>query len=199
LEEGGTGTPTASELLASYAKARGFQTQGVGQPDESRAARTVLKDYVNGKLLYCDPPPGYPDAAEFNRDLYDSEHLPPKRRAQLAAAMEAMEAMDLPDDESTVDTEILALPAGAKSKRLDKAFFAKDGGGAGHRTMPFSYKYTEQGIAKTETAKQLSGRKARQMIALETGLDLKDVLLSTGKKHFKGGAKGKGKKKVADD
>ena len=57
IEEGGTGVPTASEILRAYARARGFATTGLGQPDESRAARYVLKDYVNGKLLFCHPPP----------------------------------------------------------------------------------------------------------------------------------------------
>jgi large subunit GTPase 1 len=202
LEEGGTGMPTASELLSAYARARGFQTQGVGQPDESRAARHVLKDYVNGKLLYCEPPPDYPNASEFNHDLYDAAHLPEKRRAQLQAAMEAIElAQDDDDLVSTVDTEILALPTGAKSQRLDKAFFAKDSGNAGHVTRPFNFKYSEQGLAQAETvrSKQLSGRKMRTMIALETGLDPKDVRLGTGKKHFKGGAKGKKKKTKEDD
>jgi len=28
-----------------------------GQPDNPRASRYVLKDYVNGKLLYCHAPP----------------------------------------------------------------------------------------------------------------------------------------------
>lgn len=28
-----------------------------GQPDQSRSARYVLKDYVSGKLLYCHAPP----------------------------------------------------------------------------------------------------------------------------------------------
>lgn len=27
-----------------------------GQPDQSRSARYVLKDYVSGKLLYCHAP-----------------------------------------------------------------------------------------------------------------------------------------------
>lgn len=195
LEEGGTGRPTASELLSAYAKARGFQTQGVGQPDESRAARTVLKDYVNGKLLYCEPPPGYPDAAEFNHELYDSAHLPEKRRAQLRSAMEAME---LPDDASVADSEFAPLPLGAKSQRIDKQFFTKDRNNAGHVSMPFNYKYTEQGQAKVAQGKHLSGRKAKAMIALETGMDPKDVQIGSSKKHFKGGAKGR-KKKVADD
>ncbi|KAK7959832.1 uncharacterized protein PG986_004686 [Apiospora aurea] len=187
IEEGGTGVPTASEMLSSYAKARGFQTQGVGQPDESRAARTILKDYVKGKLLYVEPPPEYPDSAEFNRDLYDSAHLPPKRRAVLMAALDAM---DHPDD-ATVDTEILAQPTGSKSKRLDKTFFARDANNKGHMAMPFSYKYTEQG--------KEHGRKARAMVALETGMDPKDVQLGSSKKHFKGGAKKRAKKPAADD
>ncbi|KAI1810160.1 P-loop containing nucleoside triphosphate hydrolase protein [Poronia punctata] len=188
-EEGGTGIPTASEFLAAYAKARGFKTQGVGSPDESRAARTVLKDYVSGKLLYVEPPPGWGDGTTFNRELYNAAHLPEKRRAALQAAMAAL---DIGDGESTADTEFLALPTGAKSKSLDKAFFARNGGAAGHLSMPFSHKYTEQGKAQAE-AKDLSGRKARTMIALETGLDPKDIRLGSSKKHFKG-KKSKGKK-----
>ncbi|TRX93030.1 hypothetical protein FHL15_006168 [Xylaria flabelliformis] len=190
LEEGGTGTPTASELLAAYAKARGFKTQGVGQPDESRAARVVLKDYVNGKLLYVEPPPGWGDGGDFNHELYDAAHLPEKRRAALQAAMEAL---DVGDGESTMDNETLALPTGAKSQTLDKAFFARGTGSAGHVSMPFNHKYTEQGKAQA-AAKELSGRKARAMVALETGVDPSEVQLGSSKKHFKGRAKGKGKK-----
>lgn len=48
-----------------------------GIPDGSRAARLILKDYVNGKVLYCYPPPGY-DSEEFQQfskrfDLDDNE------------------------------------------------------------------------------------------------------------------------------
>ncbi|KAI2621787.1 P-loop containing nucleoside triphosphate hydrolase protein [Hypoxylon sp. NC1633] len=190
LEEGGTGIPTASELLAAYAKARGFTTQGVGQPDESRAARVILKDYVNGKLLYVEPPPGWGDGADFNRELYDPEHLPAKRKAALIASMDAL---DVGDGESTADAEVLALPTGAKSANLDKAFFARSAGNAGHLRMPFNHKYTEQGKAEAQ-AKHLSGRKARAMIALETGVDPKDVQIGSSKKHFKGGSKSRGKR-----
>lgn len=189
-EEGGTGIPTASEFLSAYAKARGYKTQGVGQPDESRAARVVLKDYVSGKLLYVEPPPGWGDGGVFNRELYDAAHLPAKRRAALQAAMAAL---DVGDGESTVDTEILALPTGAKSQSLDKNFFARGAGNGGHISRPFNHKYTEQGIAQA-AAKELSGRKARAMIALETGLDPSEVRLGSSKKHFKGRAKAKGKK-----
>lgn len=203
LEEGGTGVPTAQEVLRSYARARGFATQGQGNPDESRAARYVLKDYVNGKLLWVEPPPGDLDAKDFNSELYDPSHLTGKRRLALAAAMDAMSvAESAAEDQSEFgDIDMLPLmPAGAKSQRLDKNFFGPGSGKAGHLNRPFSYKYSEQGQAKAAAAatKQLSGRKARAMVALENGLDPKEVrMLTTGsKKHFKGGQKGKGKKRA---
>ncbi|KAF3690834.1 Large subunit GTPase 1 -like protein [Channa argus] len=48
--------PTSEELLMAYGYMRGFMTAH-GQPDQPRSARYILKDYVNGKLLYCHPPP----------------------------------------------------------------------------------------------------------------------------------------------
>ncbi|XP_059197239.1 large subunit GTPase 1 homolog [Centropristis striata] len=48
--------PTSEELLMAYGYMRGFMTSH-GQPDQSRSARYILKDYVCGKLLYCNPPP----------------------------------------------------------------------------------------------------------------------------------------------
>ncbi|XP_030751131.1 large subunit GTPase 1 homolog [Sitophilus oryzae] len=49
-------SPTAEELLNAYAYNRGFMTAN-GQPDNPRGARYILKDYMNGKLLYCHAPP----------------------------------------------------------------------------------------------------------------------------------------------
>jgi len=65
--------PTGNEFLSAYGFMRGFMTVH-GAPDQSRAARIVLKDYVNGKLLYCHPPPNV-DAEKFQRKNYK---LPPK-------------------------------------------------------------------------------------------------------------------------
>ncbi|XP_070973447.1 large subunit GTPase 1 homolog [Oncorhynchus clarkii lewisi] len=55
--------PNYEELLMAYGYMRGFMTTH-GQPDQSRSARYVLKDYVVGKLLYCHPPP-HISAADF--------------------------------------------------------------------------------------------------------------------------------------
>lgn len=52
--------------------ARGFTKAGhQGNPDDARAARILLKDFVNGKIIYCHPPPGI-SPEEFNRDHYTS-------------------------------------------------------------------------------------------------------------------------------
>ena len=42
---------------------RGFMTAR-GLPDNPRSSRHILKDFVNGKLLYCVPPPSV-DSASF--------------------------------------------------------------------------------------------------------------------------------------
>lgn len=189
-EEGGTGIPTGEEMLRAYAIARGFSTQGLGQPDESRAARFILKDYVKGKLLFCHPPPADPpiDSKWFNRELYDAAHLPERRRARLAAISEAYEA-DHQHDDDDIDLDAIPLsgaPQGKKTASMDKKFFAP-GGGMARMQLPFHTKYTEQGAKK-----ELSGRKLKSMMALERGVDASEVKMNS-KKHFKANKK-RGKK-----
>ncbi|KAL6243201.1 hypothetical protein RBB50_009752 [Rhinocladiella similis] len=194
VEEGGTGSPTASEMLRAYAKARGFATTGHGQPDESRAARYILKDYVNGKLLYCHPPPHDPelDGAEFNETLYDFAHLPAKRQAWLIAHNDEITRDG--DTESQMSVPLRPQETGNKSKSLDKRFFGPGSGNSGHLTMPFNHQYTEQGAQQ----KQLTGRKARTMVALEKDIDPADMKLSS-KKHFKGARRKARTVRAADD
>lgn len=191
LEEGGTGIPTAEEILFAYAKARGFTRTGVGQPDESRAARYILKDYVNGKLLFCHPPPSDPpiNPQEFNRELYNAEHLPQRRRTIFAIQAEnpdtGSEFSSLLD-ESQFISEVPVQ--GEKSTQLDRRFFGPGQGNAAYVKVPFNHAYSEQGAA---ARKQLSGRKERTMMAMERGIDPAELRLmnGNGKKHFKGGRK----------
>lgn len=100
-DDGGNGIyPTARELLNAYARARGYMTQGFGSADESRASRYILKDYVNGKLLYINPPPQQLDdgtwdipsveeAREFNKELFTLQTLPESRQQQILTALTA--------------------------------------------------------------------------------------------------------------
>ncbi|PYH86545.1 P-loop containing nucleoside triphosphate hydrolase protein [Aspergillus uvarum CBS 121591] len=195
VEEGGTGTPTGSEVLRAYARARGFSTQGLGQPDESRAARYVLKDYVNGKLLFCHPPPvddgSSIDPAEFNKELYDLAHLPERRQAQLAKMM-AADPLGAHVDPETLSllgvTGATKQPVqGSLARNLDSGFFGPGAASSrGQMMLPFNSQYTEQG---QQMRKQLTGRKERMMVALERGMDVSEVRSGNSKKHFKANKK----------
>lgn len=48
--------PLASELLRTYCASRGHVASS-GLPDETRAARQILKDYIDGKLPHYEMPP----------------------------------------------------------------------------------------------------------------------------------------------
>lgn len=59
-----------------------------GQPDQSRSARYVLKDYVNGKLLYCHAPPEIEQSdfqffPERAKKEVDEEKLPKQHQRAL--------------------------------------------------------------------------------------------------------------------
>lgn len=58
--------PTAAELLRAYAMSRGHVASS-GLPDETRASRTILKDYLSGKLLFCYAPPNEEQAGFSQR------------------------------------------------------------------------------------------------------------------------------------
>ncbi len=54
----------ADRFLIIPIVARGLTRASFGMPDTSRAARYILKDYVNARLVYCHPPQGI-DPDEF--------------------------------------------------------------------------------------------------------------------------------------
>ena len=66
--------PSAREFLQTYAIARGFMAGYHSGPDESRAARVLLKEYVMGKLLYCHAPP---DAPNNGLPAFSPKHMVP--------------------------------------------------------------------------------------------------------------------------
>ncbi|CCX13723.1 hypothetical protein FPQ18DRAFT_139534 [Pyronema domesticum] len=176
LEEGGTGIPTGTELLVAYAKARGFMKSSAGNPDDSRAARYVLKDYINGKLLFCHPPPGV-DAKEFNAGLYlDDSRLPEKRRLKVEAEMVAAAAGEGLEDN---DEMVSFVPSGKKTAAMDADYFGRGNGAGGHLVNTFRGQMVPGG-------RVLSGRKAKTMIAIENNLNPDEVAALKGnKKHFK--------------
>lgn len=69
------GRVNARTLLQRMAIHRGFTT-GSGLPDESHSGKIVLKDYVNGKILFSHLPPGFenplePEAIEESKETID--------------------------------------------------------------------------------------------------------------------------------
>ncbi|WFD02650.1 hypothetical protein MOBT1_001331 [Malassezia obtusa] len=114
VEEGGTGKPTGLEVLTAYAVARGLVRQGQGNPDESRSARYVLKDYNNARLLFAHPPPGVdPDA--FNAESRD--------RIRQHYADRRIHAP--PEPAADPRARPVTAPA-SKSGSVDNAFFGPD-------------------------------------------------------------------------
>lgn len=150
IEDGGNGEyPTARELLNAYARARGYMTQGFGAADEPRAARYILKDYVNGKLLYVNPPPNevgdnewvlpnLQESRKFNRDLYTLNHLPESRQHQIITAMQNKH---IQVDDFNLEKDISRLNfsqhiGGDKSKINDaEEGSSKQGGNSGAKTL----------------------------------------------------------------
>ncbi len=68
----------AHEFLSAHAQARGFMTVH-GSPNEAMASRILLKDYVNGELVYVYPPPGV-HPITFNEESKKRQKLELKKR-----------------------------------------------------------------------------------------------------------------------
>ncbi|KAL2090251.1 hypothetical protein ACEWY4_014939 [Coilia grayii] len=94
--------PTAEELLSAYGYMRGFMTTH-GQPDQSRSARYVLKDYVSGKLLYCHPPSRInPKDFQPQHSQFKEQPLDPSDQASGASANKQSKVKRI---ENTVDKQ----------------------------------------------------------------------------------------------
>ncbi|OJT02723.1 Large subunit GTPase 1 [Trametes pubescens] len=188
VEEGGDGKITGSDLLVAYAIARGFMRAGQGNPDEARAARFILKDYVNAKVLYCHPPPGTTEA-DFNEETWE------------IALQRAIGKKRAPTTRVTKNADTFVAPTGApetapsamqgnKSHRLDQNFFADN--------APLSSRPNIEGVkgqgqefsrgriyphqnTMSDNAVPLSGRRARiASVVAAAGNEVQ-----SGKKHHK--------------
>eukprot|EP01062_Namystynia_karyoxenos_P073049 TRINITY_DN6983_c2_g1_i1.p1 TRINITY_DN6983_c2_g1~~TRINITY_DN6983_c2_g1_i1.p1 ORF type:complete len:1190 (+),score=451.02 TRINITY_DN6983_c2_g1_i1:91-3570(+) len=77
-------SPTFAHRVANaYARARGYMTDH-NKPNTNRGARDILRDYVDGKLIYVWPPPGHADP-DGSDSATDSDSSDPQQRAAAAA------------------------------------------------------------------------------------------------------------------
>lgn len=101
---------------------------GQGNPDEARAARFILKDFVNGKLLFCHPPPGTSES-DFNEPTHKNAMIrwADKKRAPVTRVGKDSDTF-VPSNviPTTPDGSILPAQAlGSKSRAVDQDFFEK--------------------------------------------------------------------------
>jgi len=97
---------------------------GQGNPDEARSARYILKDYVNGKLLFCHPPPSISETL-FNEQTHQDSLLRAtgKKRAPVTRVGKNADTFVPPSvPESRTEGNGL-LGRGARSQAVDRAFF----------------------------------------------------------------------------
>ncbi|KDQ63371.1 hypothetical protein JAAARDRAFT_169123 [Jaapia argillacea MUCL 33604] len=123
VEDGGDGKVTGEAMLQAYAIARGFMRSGQGLPDESRAARYILKDYVNAKLLYCHPPPGVPED-EFNAETRELalKRAAGKKRAPVTRVVKGADTF-IPTAHPVQDPSAPQRNDSHKSRTVDQGFF----------------------------------------------------------------------------
>ncbi|KAI9907072.1 hypothetical protein PsorP6_004778 [Peronosclerospora sorghi] len=107
-------------LLESYARNRGYMTAGKGGPDTSRAARDILRHYVNGRLLYCHPPPNILDPKLF--DIHELAKTRCSNYVEAAAPGNAKDTSspELDADEENMDFDTTVQDKHVVSKRLKK-------------------------------------------------------------------------------
>lgn len=162
--------------------ARGFTRAGQGNPDEARAARFVLKDYVDARLLFCHPPPGI-SGDEFNapQQAIALEALQRAGKKKAPITRVTKDAVTYTTPSTSLDT---GAPKGqsARSKQLDDDFFT-DGTGLSDKPFVKSANAGGQAFARTINYphQKVIGNDGRP---IEGGVQ---IPIPVGKKHYKGG------------
>ncbi|KII94187.1 hypothetical protein PLICRDRAFT_695224 [Plicaturopsis crispa FD-325 SS-3] len=192
IEDGGDEAVTAENFLIAYAIARGYMRSGQGNPDEARSARTILKDYVNAKLLYCHPPPDVSDSS-FNARTHELalQRASGKKLAPVTRVGKGADTF-VPSNAAPVmrpDGILPALGQGHKSKAIDHDFFTNgsnlsarpfvQGSAANGKEFTRAKLFPHQN-ALADDATPLGGRRARIAAVVANAGEL-----GAGKKHHK--------------
>ncbi|KAG8092826.1 hypothetical protein GUJ93_ZPchr0012g20709 [Zizania palustris] len=87
--------PTAAELLRAYCASRGHVSHA-GLPDETRAARQILKDYIDGKIPHFELPPVTADAEMEHEETSGLE-------GPTTSALDESDGSNSDEDDDTAD------------------------------------------------------------------------------------------------
>lgn len=106
--------------------ARGYTRAGQGTPDEARAARYILKDYMNARLLYCHPPPDL-ESNMFNEEtralaLERAEGTKKGPLTRVGKNASTFIPLNAPAPQEGTDSTIVQ-GTGRRTKILDQNFF----------------------------------------------------------------------------
>ncbi len=120
-----------------------------GNPDEARAARYILKDYVNAKLLHCHPPPGI-DQDSFNERTREIALLRAvgKKKAPVTRVGKDSDTFVVPSEGANILSNQGQGFQGLKSSAVDDDFFGRDHLAA--RPMIQGRNQTGQGFSRTK-------------------------------------------------
>lgn len=93
-----------------------------GQPDNARAARYILKDFITGKLLFCNSPPSVPQEVyhiwpERQKSHFENR-VPPPRAVRAGRVSEDVNVTHL------VEKHFFFQPYHMTTEDLDKGFFS---------------------------------------------------------------------------
>lgn len=104
--------PTGEEFLTTLCHSRGMLAASSGNPDFTKAARLIIKDYATGKLLYCHPPPSVDSVAGFMSEtvktsLANATKLREKLEKQIHHKTEDVENKVSANATGTNDEEVL--------------------------------------------------------------------------------------------
>ena len=107
--------PTAEEFLTCYCISRSLLASASGVPDFTRAARVVIKDYADGKLLYCHPPPTVEHIDAFYRETVATAltNTNKRREKELLEQMKESAPEESPEDlMDDIDADMLEFLGG---------------------------------------------------------------------------------------
>lgn len=123
-----TRPPLSSELLRAYCASRGYVASS-GLPDETRAARIILKDYIDGKLPHFELPPGSSDNDDgFRNEISepDSSDGEDKNGPDLEHVLDDLSSFDMANGLASAKAAARKKPENASHKQHKKPQRKKD-------------------------------------------------------------------------
>lgn len=162
--------PLASELLRAYCTSRGYVASS-GLPDETKATRQILKDYIDGKLPHFEMPPGLSsneDALEdaitstlpesFDSDSSDDENSmtgEDENGPTMQHVMNDLKSFDIDNGLASSKALVKKKPSAASHKqhkkpqrKKDRSWRVKDDGGDGMALLRVYQKPVNSGPVK---------------------------------------------------